>query len=94
MNLVLASCSKEGVISPLTVQEIAQAQTLMQAQKNLKTSIRHNWSRIQKPYVKMENWSFLQLFNRMQLVGTTTIFSTLDTKDLKKLFALRSTVKI
>eukprot|EP00804_Cyclotella_cryptica_P013000 CCRYP_002314-RA/>CCRYP_002314-RA protein AED:0.50 eAED:0.48 QI:0/0/0/1/0/0/2/0/95 len=34
----------------------------------------------------MENWSFQNPFNTVQLAGTTTIYSTLDTQDSKKPF--------
>ena len=94
MNLVFANHSKEDVIYPLTVQEIAQAQKLDASLKKLKDKYLTQLVENTQILCKGGKWSLLQLFNAMQLVGTTTIYSTLDTLDSKKPSVLQCTGKV
>ena len=69
------------------------AQKLDASLKTLNDQISHNW-RLLKNYARMEKWSSLQHFYTMQLLGTTTIYSTMDSQDLKKLFVLQCIGKV
>eukprot|EP00804_Cyclotella_cryptica_P003735 CCRYP_008908-RA/>CCRYP_008908-RA protein AED:0.32 eAED:-0.28 QI:0/0/0/0.5/1/1/2/0/283 len=84
MNLVFANRSKEDVIYPLTVREIAEAQKLDASLKTLKD---------QYSTQLVESTHLLCKEGKM-LVGITTIYSTLDTLDSKKPFVLRCTGKV
>eukprot|EP00804_Cyclotella_cryptica_P021534 CCRYP_005830-RA/>CCRYP_005830-RA protein AED:0.19 eAED:0.19 QI:0/0/0/1/0/0/2/0/363 len=84
MNLVFANRSEEDVIYPLTVQEIAEAQKLDACLKTLKDQYS----------TQLVESTRLLCKNGKMLVGTTTIYSTLDTLDSKKSFVLRCTGKV
>ena len=93
MILVFANHSKEDVISPLTAQEIIQAQQFDASLKKLKDKYSTQLVENTQILCKGGKKSSHQLFNTLQLVGTTTIYSTLDAQDLKKQFGLQCTGK-
>eukprot|EP00804_Cyclotella_cryptica_P026287 CCRYP_007627-RA/>CCRYP_007627-RA protein AED:0.48 eAED:0.48 QI:0/-1/0/1/-1/1/1/0/129 len=94
MNLVFANRSEEDVIYPLTVREIAEAQKLDASLKTLKDQ--YSTQLVESTHLLCKEGKMVipKIFNTVQLVGTTTIYSTLDTLDSKKPFVLRCTGKV
>eukprot|EP00804_Cyclotella_cryptica_P022515 CCRYP_009416-RA/>CCRYP_009416-RA protein AED:0.34 eAED:0.34 QI:0/-1/0/1/-1/1/1/0/211 len=94
MNLVFANRSEEDVIYPLTVREIAEAQKLDASLKALKDQ--YSTQLVESTHLLCKDGKMVipKIFNTVQLVGTTTIYSTLDTLDSKKPFVLRCTGKV
>eukprot|EP00804_Cyclotella_cryptica_P010649 CCRYP_005464-RA/>CCRYP_005464-RA protein AED:0.15 eAED:0.23 QI:0/0/0/1/0/0/5/0/569 len=84
MNLVFANHSKEDVIYPLTVREIAEAQKIDASLKTLKDQY----------LTQLVESTHLLCKDGKMLVGSTTIYSTLDTRDSKKPFVLQCTGKV
>eukprot|EP00804_Cyclotella_cryptica_P027928 CCRYP_003820-RA/>CCRYP_003820-RA protein AED:0.45 eAED:0.45 QI:0/-1/0/1/-1/1/1/0/94 len=79
MNLVFANRSEEDVIYPLTVQEIAEAQKLDASLKTLKDQYSTQLVKSTHLLCKDGKMVIPKIFNTVQLVGITTIYSTLDT---------------
>eukprot|EP00804_Cyclotella_cryptica_P014632 CCRYP_012682-RA/>CCRYP_012682-RA protein AED:0.35 eAED:0.34 QI:0/-1/0/1/-1/1/1/0/372 len=95
INLVFANRSDEDVIYPLTVKEIAQAQTTDATLEKLSKHDKHSTQLVEDTYyVKMAEWSSPKHFKIEQLAGIITTCSILDTHALKRGFTPRCIGKI
>eukprot|EP00804_Cyclotella_cryptica_P027243 CCRYP_014358-RA/>CCRYP_014358-RA protein AED:0.29 eAED:0.29 QI:0/-1/0/1/-1/1/1/0/109 len=94
MNLAFANRSKEDVIYPLTVREIAEAQKLDASLKTLKDQ--YSTQLVESTHLLCKDGKMIipKDLQHRAVIGTTTIYSTLDTLDSKKPFVLRCTGKV
>ncbi len=94
MNLVFANRSKEDVIYPLTVREIAQAQKLDASLK--KFNDQYSTQLVENTEVLCKDGKMVipAALQHHAVSWYATIYSTLGTQDLKKLFVLQCTGKV
>ena len=87
INMVFANCSKEDLIDPLTVKEIAQAQKDNTVLKKLSTHDKDSTQGRGYTQVLCKDGKMVtpsQFFRTKQLAGTSTTCSILGTPVLKR----------